>query len=74
MVKLKCFVLHPAENASVISQLSLDGAKARIEAFHLEILQPVVRRFRTTRRKLALSDATVCAFAPPQKRPRSVLP
>ena len=53
MVKLKCFVLHPDENAAVISQLSLDGAKARIEAFHLEILQPVVRRFRTTDCKIS---------------------
>ena len=30
MVKLKCFVLHLAENASVISQFSFGGAKAQL--------------------------------------------
>ena len=70
MVKLKCFALHLAENASVISQLSFGGAKARTAALHLDILQPVVRRFRTTHRKLSLSDFTVCAFAPLEKEPR----
>ena len=70
MVKLKCFVLHLAENASVISQLSFGGAKARTAALHLDILLPVVRRFRTTHRKLSLSDFTVCAFAPLEKEPQ----
>ena len=73
VVKLKCFVLHPAENASVISQLSFGGAKASIAAFHPDILQLVVRRLRATHRKLSLSDSTVCAFAPLEKRSRSVL-
>ena len=48
MVKLKCFVLHLAENTFVISQLSFGGAKARTGAFHFESLQSVVRRLRTT--------------------------
>ena len=52
--------------------LSFGGAKARTGAFHFEILQSVVRRLRTTHRKLSPSDSTVCAFAPREKRPRSV--
>ena len=74
MVKLKCFALHLAENASVISQLSFGGAKARTAALHLESLRRVVRRLRTTHRKLLLSDSTVCAFAPLEKRLRLVVP
>ncbi len=74
MVKLKCFVLHLAENASVISQLSFGGAKAHTTALHLESLRRVVRRLRTTHRKFSPSDSRVCAFAPPEKRPRSVVP
>ena len=53
---------------------SFGGAKARTAAFHPEILQFVVRRLRTTHRKFSLSDSTVCAFAPLEKRPRSVVP
>ena len=53
---------------------SFGGAKARIATFHIMILQLVVRWFRTTHRKFSLSDPTVCAFAPPEKRLRSVLP
>ena len=74
MVKLKCFVLHVAENAFVISQLSLGGAKARTAAFRPEISQSVLRRLRTTHRKLSLSDCTVCAFAPVEMGPQSVGP
>ena len=50
------------------------GVEACIAALHLEVLHPVVRRLRTTHRKLSLSDSTVCAFAPLEKRPRSVVP
>ena len=50
------------------------GAKARTAALHFEILEVVVRRLRTTHRKLSPSDSTVCAFAPLEKRPRSVGP
>ena len=40
--------------------------------FHSEILQAVVRRLRTTPRKLSHSDSTVCAFAP-RRRDRGQL-
>ena len=73
-IKMLCVASDLAENAPVISQLSFGGAKARTAALHLESLRRVVRRLRTTHRKLLLSDSTVCAFAPPEKRPRSVGP
>ena len=63
-----CRVLH------LKMPLSFHGAKARTAIFHADILQSVVLRLRTTHRKLSLSDSTACAFAPPQKRPRSVGP
>ena len=69
-IKMLCVASDLAENAPVISQLSFGGAKARTAALHLDILLPVVRRFRTTHRKLSLSDFTVCAFAPLEKEPQ----
>ena len=43
------------------------GAKAHTEAFHREIFEFVVRRLRTTHRKLSGTNSAVCAFAPPEK-------
>ena len=67
--EIKMLVLHAPENASVIP-----WCEARTAVFHPEILQSVVRRLRTTHRKLSPSDSAVCAFAPLEKRPRSVGP
>ena len=78
--KVNMLVLHPPENASDIPWCKdTNGGvspwdSAGCGAFHPEILQAVVQRLRTTHRQLLPSDSTVCAFAPPEKRPRSVGP
>ena len=62
--------LRLAESVCVFHGLSYGGAKARMVALHFEIFESAVRWLCTTHRKLSLSDSTVCAFAPRQKRPR----
>ena len=48
--------------------LSYGGAKARTAALHFEIFESVVRRLRTTHRKLSPLDSRVCVFAPLEQR------
>ena len=59
-----------------VSDLGLfsGGAKAHTEESESESLRCVVRNLRTTHRKFSRSDSTVCAFAPPEKSPRAVVP